>query len=61
MGGNRLARLCQYVGITMPSPPARPYICLGCDTQFDVQYHVCPECEGFRVEVREEIRTQALG
>jgi rRNA maturation endonuclease Nob1 len=61
MGGNRFARLCQYVRRAVPSPPNRPYVCLGCETRFDVQYHVCPECEGFRVEVHEEITARAIG
>jgi hypothetical protein len=31
--------------------PSR-YVCLGCETAYDVQYHVCPECGGFSVESR---------
>ncbi|MFA1610408.1 hypothetical protein [Halobellus rubicundus] len=27
-----------------------PYVCKGCGTAFDVQYHVCPECGGYSVE-----------
>jgi len=27
-----------------------PYCCRGCSTEFDVQYHVCPECGGFAVD-----------
>jgi len=23
---------------------ALPYVCLSCETQFDVQYHTCPAC-----------------
>ncbi|WP_167837378.1 hydrogenase maturation nickel metallochaperone HypA [Halosimplex halophilum] len=23
---------------------ASPYLCLACETQFDVQYHTCPVC-----------------
>jgi rubrerythrin len=28
----------------------QPYVCRGCETPFDVQYHVCPVCGGFSVE-----------
>ncbi|MFD1684458.1 hypothetical protein [Halobellus litoreus] len=30
----------------------RPYVCLGCESTYDVQYHVCPNCGGFSVESR---------
>ena len=30
--------------------PEFPYVCRGCGTAYDVQYHVCPECGGFSVE-----------
>jgi rRNA maturation endonuclease Nob1 len=26
------------------------YVCRGCDRRFDLEYHVCPECGGYRVE-----------
>ena len=26
------------------------YRCLGCESVYEVQYHVCPECGGFSVE-----------
>jgi len=29
-----------------------PYVCLGCEAAYDVQYHVCPNCGGFSVESR---------
>jgi hypothetical protein len=28
-----------------------PYVCRGCESLFDVQYHVCPVCGGFSVEL----------
>ena len=28
-------------------PP--PYVCLACETRFDVQHHRCPECGSFDV------------
>lgn len=27
-----------------------PYVCLGCGVEYDVEYHVCPNCGGFSVE-----------
>jgi hypothetical protein len=29
-----------------------PYVCRGCGTAYDVEYHVCPDCGGFSVEYR---------
>jgi len=26
------------------------YVCLACETGYDVQHHVCPECGGYSVE-----------
>lgn len=26
------------------------YACLACETGYDIQYHVCPECGGYSVE-----------
>lgn len=26
------------------------YVCRNCETAFDVQHHVCPECDGYSVE-----------
>lgn len=26
------------------------YVCKGCGTTYDLQYHVCPRCEGFSIE-----------
>ncbi|WP_436926947.1 hypothetical protein [Halosimplex amylolyticum] len=27
----------------------RPYICVNCEAQFDVQYHTCPACGKYDV------------
>ena len=27
----------------------RPYICMGCETALEVQYHSCPACGGYDV------------
>jgi len=26
------------------------YVCLACETEYDVQHHVCPECGGYSIE-----------
>lgn len=31
---------------------AGAYECKTCEESFDVQYHVCPACDGFSVEAR---------
>ena len=33
-----------------PADEAPPYECKGCETGFDVQYQVCPECGSYAVE-----------
>lgn len=50
MGGTskQLSRLKRFVGLSNDEQPA--YRCNGCGTGFQVQYHVCPGCGGFRVE-----------
>ncbi|WP_164974747.1 hypothetical protein [Halegenticoccus tardaugens] len=50
MDGN-VARFRQFkrlIGIDGGERP--PYVCLGCGSRFEVQYHVCPDCGGYRVE-----------
>jgi rRNA maturation endonuclease Nob1 len=52
MGGQgTFGRLMTLAGFRDSS---RPYVCEGCGTSFDVQYHVCPECGGYSVEHCEE-------
>ena len=29
---------------------SNPYRCLTCETAFEVQYHVCPNCGGFSID-----------
>jgi len=31
------------------SPDGGPYICMGCEAVFEVQYHSCPSCGGYDV------------
>ena len=33
-----------------------PYICMGCEAAFEVQYHSCPSCGGYDVR-----RTKWIG
>ncbi|QSG02846.1 Uncharacterized protein AArcS_1636 [Natranaeroarchaeum sulfidigenes] len=40
-------RLKHYV---YRSSEGEPYMCGNCGAEFDIQYHVCPECGGFGVE-----------
>ncbi|WP_225333289.1 hypothetical protein [Halomicrobium urmianum] len=34
----------------------RPYVCVTCETAFEVQYHACPACGGYDVR-----RTEWVG
>lgn len=31
------------------SPDGSPYVCMQCETAFEVQYHSCPACGGYDV------------
>lgn len=33
-----------------------PYVCLDCETQFDVQYHTCPTCGAYDVRRSKWVR-----
>lgn len=48
MDGNAIDLLKQFAGID--TAERGPYQCRACGADFDVQYHVCPECSGFSVE-----------
>jgi rRNA maturation endonuclease Nob1 len=50
MGGSNtpLNRLKRLAGLTDSEPPS--YRCHGCQTGFEVQYHVCPDCGSYTVE-----------
>ncbi|QCJ47670.1 hydrogenase maturation nickel metallochaperone HypA [Haloprofundus sp. MHR1] len=47
-----LSRLKRLAGLT--SEEELPYVCLSCETGYDVQYHVCPNCGSYAVERRPE-------
>jgi hypothetical protein len=47
--GSTLDWLKSVAGV---DPPERPYVCRSCEAGLDVEYHVCPECGGFTVELR---------
>jgi len=50
VGEATLARLKRFAGLGPDGE--RPYVCRNCDGEFEVQYHVCPDCESYTVERR---------
>ena len=50
--GGAFRRLKQLAGLG-GEVPDRPYVCRTCEADLDLEYHVCPECGGFTVELRE--------
>jgi len=40
----------------LSSQETLPYMCLNCETQFDVQYHTCPVCGTYDVRRAKWIR-----
>lgn len=36
-------------GSHLGTPEDSPYICMGCEAVFEVQYHSCPACGGYDV------------
>jgi rRNA maturation endonuclease Nob1 len=36
-------------GLSDPEEERLPYVCLACETAFEVQYHKCPVCGSFDV------------
>ncbi|MDS0293438.1 hypothetical protein [Halogeometricum luteum] len=56
VGTKAIGRLLRLAGVgpggrtESMGNPEFPYVCRGCGTAYDVQYHVCPECGGFSVE-----------
>ncbi|WP_336021956.1 hypothetical protein [Halobellus salinisoli] len=56
-GTAAISRLLEFAGVGPRESVAavdRPtrYQCLGCESIYAVQYHVCPDCGGFSVERR---------
>mgnify|MGYP000109066845 FL=1 len=57
-GTTALDRLLKLAGLgpretSEATDRTAPYACLGCGATYDVQYHVCPECGGYSVELRQ--------
>ncbi|QIB72787.1 hypothetical protein GL213_11685 [Halogeometricum borinquense] len=58
VGTEAIGRLLRLAGVgpreqsETHGSPEFPYVCRGCGTAYDVQYHVCPDCGGFSVERR---------
>lgn len=48
MSGSAFHRLKRLVGFETVEDGS--YRCQACEAEFEVQYHVCPECGGFSVE-----------
>lgn len=44
-----LDRAKQVSGITATAAARSPYVCLACETTFEVQYHSCPDCGSFDI------------
>jgi rubrerythrin len=57
MGGGTIERL---VGLFRGRQPVDAYVCQGCGTGFDLQYHVCPACGSFSVDA-DSTHATALG
>ncbi|WP_203229084.1 hypothetical protein [Halobellus captivus] len=56
-GTAAISRLLELAGVgpresTNDAERSVQYRCQGCDSAYDVQYHVCPECGGFSVELQ---------
>jgi rubredoxin len=47
MGGGAIQRL---LGMWRDRQLPDSYVCRGCGTGFDLQYHVCPDCGSFSVD-----------
>lgn len=45
MGVFEKARSVSHLG----EPKGRPYVCIGCETLFDLQHHSCPACGGYDI------------
>ncbi|WP_049987621.1 hypothetical protein [Halobellus rufus] len=55
-GTAAISRLLEFAGLGPREPTDAAdeqvqYHCLGCGSVYEVQYHVCPECGGFSVEL----------
>jgi rRNA maturation endonuclease Nob1 len=44
-----LNRAKQVSGISKVDEERPPYVCLACETVFEVQHHTCPVCGSFDV------------
>jgi rRNA maturation endonuclease Nob1 len=44
-----LDRAWEASGFDESSDETRPYVCLACETGFEVQHHTCPTCGSFDI------------
>jgi rRNA maturation endonuclease Nob1 len=42
-------RAKQMSGFSTRTDPSLPYVCLACETAFEVQHHTCPVCGSFDI------------
>ena len=47
MGVIDMARTVSHLG----EPAGCPYVCLACETSFELQHHCCPVCGGYDVRL----------
>ena len=51
-----LDRAKEVSGISTADDESLPYVCLACETGFEVQHHRCPACGGFDVRSTEWVQ-----
>ena len=47
-----MALVNRLQGLLTDEDPAELYLCPGCGSRFELQYHVCPECGGYSIQRR---------
>ncbi len=51
-----LDRTKKVTGLAGAEETSAPYICLSCDTEFEVQHHSCPVCGSFDLRYSKWVR-----
>ncbi|SFQ18468.1 hypothetical protein, partial [Halolamina pelagica] len=47
-----MALVNRLQGLLADEDPTEPYLCPGCGSRFELQYHVCPDCGGYSIQRR---------
>lgn len=47
-----MALVNRLQGLLTDEDPTEPYLCPGCGSRFELQYHVCPDCGGYSIQRR---------